>query len=78
MCECLCTLMYVCVCMRCGVGVSLYCPKIQAKGNFTGHTHKYLPPTVPPLTFVSEPGLGGRSPGRLGEESRSLARAMGT
>ena len=69
--------MCVCVCAV-GVGVSLYCPKIQAKGNFTGHTHKYLPPTVPPLTFVSEPGLGGRSPGRLGEESRSLARAKGT
>lgn len=64
MCECLCTLMYVCVCMRCGVGVSLYCPKIQAKGNFTGHTHKYLPPTVPPLTlFLSLAWVGGAPAG---------------
>ena len=54
----------VCVCVRCGAGVSLYCPKIQAKGNFSGHSHKYLLPTVPPLiSFLSLAWVAGASAG---------------
>lgn len=59
-----CVHLCMCVCVCCGVGVSLYCPKIQAKGNFSGHTHKYLTPTVPPLIlFLSLAWVAGASAG---------------
>lgn len=62
MCVCDCVYTYVCVYVP-WAGVSLYCPKIQAKGNVNGHTHNPSSHGTPlPPDLDSVPGLGGRSP----------------
>lgn len=60
MCVTMCVYLRVCVYVP-WAGVSLYCPKIQAKGNVNGHTHNPAshgtPP--PPILFLCQAWEGG-------------------
>lgn len=70
--------MYVCVCVRAchGAGVSLCCPKMQAKGNFSGHTHNPAPHSTARTVFLCQ--AWGRSPGPGWDGSPSRGRSEGS
>lgn len=55
----------MCVCVCHGAGVSQCRPKMQAKGNFNGHTHNPAPAQYR-QDGVSVPGVGGGAPGWAG------------
>lgn len=59
MCVTMCV--YFCMCVYVPwAGVSLYCPKIQAKGNVNGHTHNPASyGTHPPILFLCQACEGG-------------------